>query len=380
MESLKKLVLLPMGIMPAKSYKGPYGQMKKVLMDMNGNCHDPSKFTGLNQKPRDKEKVARSWKNAFWYECEEVDSPHEMADLLVYIFDDTPGSNQNEIPEPKVKEDCIPLLVSQFNIIDDLDPQHHGKNIVFVTPEGKMVAYKLCKRERGTLSLRKWKRHFQAVKLALKTMRNSPRGIRRAGCYFKYVMLGFRRDGNGKEVHEYVPKINAKPEEVAAARDGVRELMKDLERAGLNMVPDFEIIMQNKLREKEGLHKVLVNGKKGRFTAVAISHGYWSPVHVDDDVFRTLLTCYDPSKMNPKDHDDILFYFIFASINVAVPMRSTDILVFDSSYAHCASNYRSRETVIMSCFTSGKTTYAHMSSQRKVSVVATENDVEVVAL
>jgi hypothetical protein len=44
----------------------------------------------------------------------------------------------------------------------------------------------------------------------------------------------------------------------------------------------------------------------------------------------------------------ILFYLVFPSLGVAVPMKSRDTVVFDSTFPHCASNYQVDDTIMVS--------------------------------
>jgi hypothetical protein len=103
---------------------------------------------------------------------------------------------------------------------------------------------------------------------------------------------------------------------------------------------------------------------------------YWSPCHVDDDIFYTLLSCYNQTSANLARKDEILFYFLFPSVGKAVPMRSTDILVFNSAFPHCTSNYRFEETITMSMFTSAKTATAQMSTDADLAAES-DSDSEV---
>jgi len=136
-------------------------------------------------------------------------------------------------------------------------------------------------------------------------------------------------------------------------------------------VPDCDLRVQDYLRDEKEIEEVLLNGKKGRYSQIAIATEYWSPMHKDDDVFYTLLTCCAESKLvrkNKKDSvsDDILFWFVFPTIGengIAFPMRATDILVFDSKFPHCTTNYQCKESFILSCFTSTKTTFAHLCNK-----------------
>jgi hypothetical protein len=307
--------------------------------------------------------------------------PHEdIAGRPLYFFDDTEGSRDGVAsPLPKDR-DYVPNMVSHLQIIDDLDPVHQGKNLMFVTTDGRVVAYKLGQRERGRISLRKWRRHAKALRMALETQRNNPRGKRKRGDYARYVMFGFRREGNSKRVSRYVPKKGAKASKVAFASAGIEDLVTDLEEVGLNLVSDADLTVQNILRERDELGNVLINGYNGRFSQLAIATKYWVALHEDDDMFRTLLSCYASEKEKDKPNNDILFYFVFPSVGIAIPMRSTDILVFDSKFAHCASNYRCEDSLIFSCFTSSKTVNAHITNNNEVVMLerlAVDSDEEV---
>jgi hypothetical protein len=57
-------------------------------------------------------------------------------------------------------------------------------------------------------------------------------------------------------------------------------------------------------------------------------------------------------------------------------MRSTDILVFNSAFPHCASNYRFEETITMSMFTSAKTATAQMSNDADLAAESDSEDDE----
>jgi hypothetical protein len=78
----------------------------------------------------------------------------------------------------------------------------------------------------------------------------------------------------------------------------------------------------------------MMNEEKGKFAAIAFATQYWSPCHTDDDIwYMQLLSCYSPSPvLGDKINEEILFYFCFPSIGVAIPMRSTDILMSNSSF------------------------------------------------
>jgi hypothetical protein len=368
MDSLRRVIATTFSIKQAKSENGVYGPSRKCVTELNQISLDTTVFQGLESKQRRKGRLIAALKHCIWYELEEWDHPMEVDGKLIYFYDDTEGSNRDRLkPTDADAEKCFACVVSEMEIIDDTDEKHKNKSIIFVTTDGRVVAYKLSRRERGRITLKKWRNHVKALRLALEVQRNNPRGIRRAGLYAKYVLFGFRREGNSKRVSKYVAKKGAKECKIADASTGLQNLVSDLEDTGLNLVSHLEISVQNKLREEYEMGKVMINGYRGRFSQMAIATNYWSPLHVDDDFFRTLLSCYDESKMTTKKKEDILFYFVFPSLNIAIPMRSTDILVFDAKFPHCASNYRSEDSMIFSCFTSAKTGNAHMTNVMKAN-------------
>ena len=161
-----------------------------------------------------------------------------------------------------------------------------------------------------------------------------------------------------------MPKPNADEDDVLLASIGLQQMVADLERTGLNLITHLEVSVQNMIREQEELGDVLINGYEGWFSQIAIATDYWSPLHTDVDIFRTLLCCYLERCEKEKYKEEILFYFVFPSVGIAIPMRSTDILVFDSKIPHCASNTRDPDAIIFSCFTSAKTTFAHMTNKK----------------
>jgi hypothetical protein len=140
-------------------------------------------------------------------------------------------------------------------------------------------------------------------------------------------------------------------------------LFAKLQQIGLALVPDFDLSIFNKLREEHEIGDACVNGNKGYFTGMALATEYWSPLHVDNDLFFTLLSCFDPTmELKNSYKENILFYFCFPSVGLAVPMRNTDVLLFNSSFPHCATNYRRKSTRIFSLFTSATTIYSGMVS------------------
>ena len=308
---------MPPGVVPAKSDDGVYSPARKYVQELGKVLLEhPSAAQGLETKQRRRCRLIKALSNCVWYELEDFPHPMTMDGKLIYFLDDTEGGNNIPSPEPEDPESCFACMVSHLQIIDDMDEVHDGKNIIFVTTDGHVVGYKLGRRERAHISLKKWRQHAKTIRLGLETQRNNPRGTRLAGFFARYVLFGFRREGNGKHVSRYVAKKSANKYKVALASLGLQDMVTDLKNTGLNLVSGLELSVQNLLRDGDALGDVLINGYKGRFSQLAIATNYWSPLHIDKDIFRTLLSCFCEKSMKAKHKDDILFYFVFPSVGI----------------------------------------------------------------
>jgi hypothetical protein len=74
---------------------------------------------------------------------------------------------------------------------------------------------------------------------------------------------------------------------------------------------------------------------------------------------------YSESLAKKNDLEEVLCYFIFPTIGMPVPMRNTDILLFDSSFGHCVTNYRHDDAFIFSLFTGSMTALTIMAAEAK---------------
>jgi hypothetical protein len=248
--------------------------------------------------------------------------------------------------------------VSDYKILDS--DEINRKGLMLRSSDDRLIAYKLSRQQRAKIPLKDWRSYHETLIKAFETHDDNPRGRRKAGFFARYILFGWRKIGNGTKIGQYVSKGD--PEAVQHVHDGLIDLMAHLEEIGLNCIPAIDLSINNKLKEGAGLEDVMLTGNKGRFSAIAIAQGYWSPVHIDDDIFYTLLSCVCHCGKKGKDRDDILFYFLFPAVGYAIPMRSTDVLVFNSDFPHCSSNFRKADSISFSLFTNATTATAHMKA------------------
>jgi hypothetical protein len=90
---------------------------------------------------------------------------------------------------------------------------------------------------------------------------------------------------------------------------------------------------------------------RGFSTQFCVGVDYWSSVHIDNDFYYTTLSCLSK---NTND-TSILFYFVFPSYRVAVPMHSGDVVCFNPLIYHCCTDPTKHGVRILSCYVSAKT-------------------------
>jgi hypothetical protein len=365
---------------------GPHKKPRGDVHDLFTNSSNPETFTGLISKRRSLRRYAKMLENAKRIIVPEgvetkmkatkkkrQEKKKKNEPLVYYCDDNVAGFSEDDLPE--IKGPHILKMASELEEYDDMDDKYAGRDLVFVTKTNRIVAIKLSRKHRSRIRLSEWEVLSNTLSAALKIGRNNPRGDARGGVFSKYVNFGLRKDPKGVHVDEYATKksfvrdeenFETETEEVKRTKDDVAVLFDRLLKAAGLFVPPAVLSAMAKLKEDGNLGEALVNGDRGMFTALALAMEYWSPLHKDKDVFYTILSCHCPSMVSDKGFDDdILFRFLFPTMNMSIPMRNTDILLYDSSFPHCSTNYLFRESRIFSLFTAEKTVYAHLAGEEE---------------
>jgi ectoine hydroxylase-related dioxygenase (phytanoyl-CoA dioxygenase family) len=87
---------------------------------------------------------------------------------------------------------------------------------------------------------------------------------------------------------------------------------------------------------------------RGFDTQLCVGVDYWSSIHIDNDFYYNNLS-------DNMDDNSILFYFVFPSYRVAVPMRSGDVVCFNPLIYHCCTDPTTHGVKNFSCYVSAKT-------------------------
>ena len=83
------------------------------------------------------------------------------------------------------------------------------------------------------------------------------------------------------------------------------------------------------------------------------TQGYWSKAHTDNDYYYSLLSVLSKES---KHHEEVIYYFTFPEYKTSVPMKSGDVIMFNSKVLHCSSNGKHYDDFIYSIYVSDKTT------------------------
>jgi hypothetical protein len=90
---------------------------------------------------------------------------------------------------------------------------------------------------------------------------------------------------------------------------------------------------------------------RGFITQFCVGVDYWSSIQIDNDYYYTTLS----SLSDNMDDNSILFYFVFPSYRVAVPMRSGDVVCFNTLIYHCCTDPMTHGVKNFSWYVSAKT-------------------------
>ena len=154
-----------------------------------------------------------------------------------------------------------------------------------------------------------------------------------------------------KNIGKYAYKPKVKKATKLKIQDGIANLVREIEKREMNTANLRVCVGYTDFRVKKEEFGIPPIYKGGIATQFALSIGYCSGAHDDNDFFIAHLAVYD----DIAEPGEILYYFCFPTYRIAVPMRSGDIIVFNPKVPHCATNPSRETAMIYSCYVSNKT-------------------------
>eukprot|EP00536_Pseudo-nitzschia_multiseries_P006484 jgi/Psemu1/304190/fgenesh1_kg.139_\ len=134
----------------------------------------------------------------------------------------------------------------------------------------------------------------------------------------------------------------------------------NLEQKALHIVKEMQLCLtpMSKLVNlemtvmNEVVNRTTLNAIGHHTTAFSIGKDYHSKSHTDVDMFYTRLTVIAPKHVSD---DEVIYYFVFPTYKVKVPLRSGDTLLFNPLVLYSCSNPKFEGCYIMSAYVSRKT-------------------------
>ena len=375
----------PYQLKPAKTKKeGPWNRMRKVLRELIANAENRYLFQSTNLDKRLSTNRGLAIANKMRViECTESNSLEKPNNgLPVYFVDDiSDDTATGEICRPTiaVEKSYNELKMSELinsgalQIADNNDdPADRNMKIIMREHDGgtqtKLAAIKIGRRRRSLIRLAIWKhQHGKALQKAMNMQQTVARGKGREGMYEdKYVNMGVHYNRSKKNsVREYATERNVAAKDIVEAKSEVVRMVIALEKLTFPLLSSADRRVLEFVRNSLDVRDIMFDKNNGRYSQMALTRRYWSPWHTDDDVMLTLLCVYSPVLAERQDFDAVLCFFVLPTLGIAIPMRNTDVILFDSTVGHCVTNYQYADAFIFSLYTGSRTVFAKMCANEE---------------
>ena len=204
-------------------------------------------------------------------------------------------------------------------------------------------------------------KHKKWQKILVKALGIKPnfkRGEKRNGACDRCVLFGWRKNPRGKEVGEYVFKKSISKDEVEDVELEIARMLKDIEGVAHSFVNPDDLARLKSLKEEKDIPGFA--GDSTVSTQFSVARNYSSPMHTDDDFFWTVLSVLGSQKVSKP-----LQWFVFPEYDVAVPLHSGDIIIFNPLVLHGCTN-PTMDSLIFSAYVSAKTVATAVASKDEI--------------
>lgn len=265
---------------------------------------------------------------------------------------DPDGVSPNRIPKSK----RFPLSEMAVHVdSSDKSPTQgvllHGAN---EKGEQEFIAARVpLQNSRKMLKLKQEARPYFSKALDIKN--DVGRGEKNGGTYDRYVIFGSRKCPRGTDVGKYSFRSNASDDDKKEVTQKIEKVVEALENISAPYISPKDRVSFQKLQQEIKLPSAS-EADTAYATQFSVGVNYWSPIHDDDDFFWTTLSVMD--KNGTCDKHKVLHWFVFPEYNVAVPLCSGDILIFNPLVLHGCTNHTEMDTFIFSAYVSAKTVAA----------------------
>ena len=215
--------------------------------------------------------------------------------------------------------------------------------------DGTFLCVRVAKRKADELRSRhqQWR---DTIRKALPLKDDVKRGAACNGSADRYIIFGHRKNPKGRDIGEYAFKAHATEEAKAEVNDEIKTMVEAIESIAAQFIHPDDLYHLGALRDACNLPSVSGLNVSTQFS---VGRDYWSPMHVDDDYFWTILSTLDSE--NNYERTQVLHWFVFPDYGAAVPLLPGDILIFNPRLIHGCTNPSQPGSLIFSAYVSSKT-------------------------
>jgi hypothetical protein len=217
-----------------------------------------------------------------------------------------------------------------------------------------MVSKRRCQQIKNKM----WEKAKDTLHQAESAAYINVRGKKCMGTNGTYVCYGHPKDPLGTKLFQYSLLPNTPDDAKKSVNDGIGDIVSFLESASQSVLYSLQSsITSLDVKDKYRIpgiyaHKHLdkETSTRGFATQLFVGVDYWSSIHIDNDFYYTTLSCLSENI----DDNSILFYFMFPSYRVDVPMHSGDVVCFNPLIYHCCTDPTKHGVKIFSWLFSAK--------------------------
>ena len=182
------------------------------------------------------------------------------------------------------------------------------------------------------------------------------------GKVVRYACVGPQVSRNSKTVLNHPPYMDALPD---AHWRSLVWMMKCAKRS-FRSIADHTVLSHIHHAKKVVPFKTFTSSNDNYnaqfFGGIAFGTNVFLRCHTDADFTFSIIQVFLKGKLKYLPHDDIVVYFCFPTLGVAVPLRPGDYLLFNARIPHCISSRCKLEDEIMCTSTYLKTAIVGMNN------------------
>jgi hypothetical protein len=252
------------------------------------------------------------------------------------------------------------IHLSYYRIVDLTNPKFSGVAMVMskihnVSMFFSMVSKRRCQKIKNKM----WEKEKDTLNQAESAAYINFGGKKCMGIHRTYVCYGHLNDPLGTDLGQYSLLHNTPDDVKKSVNGGIGDIVSFIESASRSVLYSLQssitfLDVKDKYRIPDMYaHKHLDKdtSTRGFVTQFCVGVDYWSSIHIDNNFYYTTLSCLSENI----DDNYILFYFVFPSYRIAVPMRSGDVVYFNPLIYHYYTDPMKHGVKKISCYVSAKT-------------------------